>query len=267
MGGPPTCIRMTHPVIPADDYEPPMPEPADDDWHGQTPGSAFWRGMAVALTTPGIILCASAAGFGALARDAGISLWNSLFMMGVFFALPAQVVMLDQIARGASLAAGALAVSLTGLRLLPMCVLLMPLLKGPDATRPRYLLAGHFVAVTAWMEGWRRLPRLPAHLRLNHFIGIGTGLLISTLIGTFAGYEIAASVAPIVAAVLLLLTPIYFLLSLAATAGTLAEKYAIVLGALIGPPLYVLVPGFDLLLAGLIGGTAAHYAAKLRGAP
>lgn len=242
-----------------------MPEPVDGDWRGQTPRDAFWRGVAVAGTTPGIILCASAAGYGALARDAGFSLWNSLFVMGVFFALPAQVVMLDQIARGASLAAGALAVSLTGLRLLPMCVLLMPLLKGPRATRPRYLLAAHFIAVTAWMEGWRRLPKLPAHLRLEHFIGIGTGLLIATLIGTFAGYEIAGNVAPIVAAVLLLLTPIYFLLSLAATAGTLSDKLAIVLGAIIGPPLFVLAPGFDLLLAGLIGGTIAHYGAKLRG--
>lgn len=253
-------------MLPSDDYELPLPEPAQQGWQDAGPRAAFWRGMAVALTTPGIILFASAAGFGALARDAGFSLANAAYMMAIFFALPAQVVMLDQIARGASLWAGTLAVTLTGLRLLPMSVVLMPLLKGPRANRWRYLVAGHFIAVTAWMEGWRRLPDVPVSLRMDHFIGIGTGLLLATVAGTIAGFEVAGTVPAIVAAMLLFLTPIYFMLSLMATASGLSDRVAIALGALLGPPLYVLVPGFDLLLAGLIGGSIAHVAAKKRGA-
>jgi len=252
------------PVIPSDDYEPPSPEPADRGWHDASPRYAFWRGMAVGGSVPGIILFASAAGFGALARDAGFSLANAVYMMGIFFALPAQVVMLDQIARGASVWAGTLAVSLTGLRLLPMSVVLMPLLKGPRANRWRYLLAGHFIAVTAWMEGWRRLPLVPAHLRMDHFIGIGIGLVLATLAGTAFGYELAGTVPPVVAAVLLFLTPIYFLLSLIATASGLSDRLAIGIGALLGPPLYLVAPGFDLLLAGVIGGSIAHFGAKAR---
>ena len=61
-------------MIPSDDYEPPSPEPADRGWHDASPRYAFWRGMAVGGSVPGIILFASAAGFGALARDAGFSL-------------------------------------------------------------------------------------------------------------------------------------------------------------------------------------------------
>ena len=251
-------------MIPSDDYELPRPEPEDERWHGVGSGRAFLRGLAVGLTVPGVILFASAAGYGALARDAGFSLINSVYMMAVFFALPAQVLMLDQIARGGSLAAGALAVTLTGLRLLPMSVLLMPLLKGPRARYWHYLIAGHFIAVTAWMEGWRRLPSVPVDLRMEHFIGIGLGLLSSTLLGTAVGFEVAGNVPAIIAAALLFLTPVYFLLSLLATATGISDKSAIIFGAVLGPPLYLLAPGFDLLLAGVIGGTLARVVAKRR---
>ena len=205
-------------MIPADDYQPPRPDIDDAWWRGLTRWAVFRRGLAVSLTVPGLNLAASSAGYGALARDAGFSLANSVFMMGAFFALPAQVVMVDQMARGGSLSAGALVVALTGIRLLPMCVVLMPYLKGPHGARLRYLLAGHFIAVTAWMEGWRRLPRIPAEHRLDHFLGIGCGLVGTPLVGTAFGYELAVTVPALVAAVLLFLTPVYFLLSLLAAA-------------------------------------------------
>lgn len=249
-------------MIIEDDASPPQPEPEDAWWRNASRLALFYRGLLVAFSVPGLILFASSAGFGALARDAGFGLANAVFMMGIFFALPAQVVMLDQMARGASLMAGALAVTLTGIRLLPMSVALMPYLKGPRATRAGYLLAGHFIAVTAWMEGWRRLPKLPAEARLDHFIGIGTGLVLATLFGTAVGYLIAGAVPSVIAAVLLFLTPVYFLLSLIATAGGLCDKLAIITGALLGPPFYILAPGFDLLLTGVIGGTVAHLISK-----
>lgn len=251
-------------MIPADDYQPPRPDIDDAWWRGLTRWAVFRRGLAVSLTVPGLILAASSAGFGALARDAGFSLANSVFMMGAFFALPAQVVMVDQMARGGSLSAGALVVALTGIRLLPMCVVLMPYLKGPHGSRLRYLLAGHFIAVTAWMEGWRRLPRIPAEHRLDHFLGIGFGLVGTTLVGTAFGYELAGTVPALVAAVLLFLTPVYFLLSLLAAAGRDGtDRLAILCGVVLGPPMYLLSPGFDLLLTGLIGGTIAHFGARL----
>lgn len=250
-------------MIPSDDYQPPRPEIDDAWWRGLSRWAVFRRGLAVALTVPGLILAASSAGFGALARDAGFSLANSLFMMGAFFALPAQVVMVDQMARGGSLSAGALVVALTGIRLLPMSVVLMPYLKGPHGTRWRYALAGHFIAITAWMEGWRRLPLLPVEHRLDHFLGIGSGLVGTTMLGTTFGYVLAGSVPTLVAAVLLFLTPVYFLLSLIAAASDHADRYAIAFGIVLGPPFYLLFPGFDLLVTGLVGGTLAHFAARI----
>lgn len=221
-------------------------------------------GATVALTVPGIILFASCLGFGALARDAGLSLANSSLMMATFFALPAQVALLDQLARGASVVAGAIAVTLTGIRLLPMVVTIMPLLRGGEQGRtgPRTFIAIHGVAITAWMEGFRRLPALPEAQRLTYFVGMTLGLVAISVAGAVMGHVAAATLPTVLAATLLFLTPIYFMISLLATAGVAADRLAIGIGGVLGPVFYLLAPGFDLLMCGLVGGTAAHLAAR-----
>jgi predicted branched-subunit amino acid permease len=230
-----------------------------------TPRDAFWRGTRRGIQTPGIILTITALGFGALAHDAGLSLFNTVAMMVVFFALPAQVVLVDQISRGASLLAGCLAVTLTGVRLLPMTVSLMPFLKEHHTSMWWKLLAAHFVAVTAWIEGMRWVPQLPPHLRMPHFIGIGVSLVLATMLGTAVGHLIAGILPTNVARVLPFLTPIYFLISMLASARTAADHLPIVAGVIIGPLVYLFVPDLDLVLAGLIGGTLAHFGAKRLG--
>ncbi len=222
----------------------------------------FIQGMRVALSTPGAILMASSGGFGALANDAGMSLFNAIFMMAVFFALPAQVVLMDQLARGGSIIGGALAVGLTGVRLVPMMVTIMPLLGKPRPALSRRLAAAHFVAITAWLEGLRLLPKLPENRRMTFFLGIGTGMSAATLMGTALGFELAGSVPLAISAGLLFLTPIYFFLSLMAAARLTMDWLALVIGSLLGPPLFVLTPGLDLLFAGLIGGTVAYVAGR-----
>jgi predicted branched-subunit amino acid permease len=167
------------------------------------------------------------------------------------------VLFADQVAKGASLIAAAFAISLTGVRLLPMTLSIMPLLTDEKPSRLKRILAVHFVAVTAWFEGLRQLPHVPRHLRLSYFVGLGASMLIATLIGTFAGYFIAGRVPTPVSATLLLTTPVYFFISLLMAARVRADWIAIGLGALIGPPVYWLVPGFDLMIAGLLGGTIA----------
>ncbi len=244
--------------------EPSSKTDAPADWDRSSGRRLFVDGLRISLSTPGIILVGSSAGFGALANDAGMSAFNAMFMMAVFFALPAQVVMMDQLARGGSILAGALAVALTGVRLVPMMVVIMPWLSDGRSSTWRRFAAAHFVAVTAWLEGMRTLPSLPEGHRMTVFLGIGTGLVASTLVGTAIGFALAESVPPAVAAGLLFLTPIYFFLSLMAAARLPIDAIAISVGALLGPPIYLLTPGFDLLLTGLIGGTLAYAAARWR---
>lgn len=223
---------------------------------------ALFEGLKAIYTTPCMVLVAGAIGFGALARDMGFSYGHAAWLSITLYALPAQVVLIDQAGRGASLLAAAFAVSLTAIRMLPMVVVLMPLVKDRKTPAWMYVLAVHLVAVTAWIEGLRRLPPLPMELRLPHFIGVGFACMFATIGGGVVGYFVAGSVPTWASAAFLFMTPIYFMLSMISTARSRPEYLAVGLGVLLGPPLYIFVPGFDLLLAGLIGGTISFLAER-----
>ncbi len=203
-------------------------------------------------------------GFGALARDAGFSVGQAVFMTVGIFQLPGQVALVDQVARGATLVTVAFAVLLTAIRLLPMTVVLMPYLRGSGLPRGLEYAASHFVAITAWVEGIRRLPPLPQHVRLPFFLGFASLLCSGTVIATVAGYHLAGQLPPALGAALLFLTPIYFVLSLIAAATSLADRLAILFGVVLGPALFLLAPGLDLLATGLIGGTLAYALGRWR---
>jgi predicted branched-subunit amino acid permease len=216
---------------------------------------AALEGLKTIYTTPCMVLFAGALGFGALARDMGFTSGQAAYLSVVLYALPAQVVLIDQLGRGAPLLGAAFAVSLTAIRMLPMVVVLMPLLRSRRNPGWSYVVAVHLVAVTAWIEGLRRLPHLPDHLRLPHFMGVAIACMLATVVGAFAGYYVAGSVPLWLSAAFLFMTPVYFILSMISTARTRPEYLAIALGVGLGPVLYIATPGFDLLLAGLIGGT------------
>lgn len=243
---------------------PPAQRNDNETWSGVGESAAFVAGLRAAISVPGGVLTASAMGFGALARDLGFSIWHAGYLSIVFYALPAQVVVLDQLGRGLSLVAAAFAVTLTGVRLLPMTVTLMPMLRDPKGRRWLEVIAVHFVAVTAWLEGLKRLSSVPQELRLFHFLGFGLGFMGCTVAGAMAGFLLAGLVPPAISAALLFTTPIYFVLSLIASSRTRADVLAIGLGIALGPPVFVLLPGFDLLIAGIIGGTIAWWVDRRR---
>jgi predicted branched-subunit amino acid permease len=232
---------------------------------GASRSTAFVRGLAVMFSTPGAVLFLTALGFGTLVRDAGMTMGHALFLSLVMYALPAQVMVVDQLQRGATLAAVAIAVTLTAVRLLPMTVSLLPYLRDKTPYLLPRIVAVHFIAITAWIEGNRRLPHIPEPLRLSHFYGIGIGMMAATSIGSIAGFLVASQLPLIIQAALLFMTPAYFLLSTLASAVTRRDKLAIVLGGALAPLVYLWLPSFDLLIAGLVGGTIAYLAGRVPG--
>lgn len=218
---------------------------------------AFARGLGLIISVPSALLFAAGIGFGALARDGGFSIAHTAFITGSMFALPNQVVLVDQLARNEALLAVAFAVGLAALRLLPMTVAIVPLLKDGRARPALEAVAVHFIAVTPWIESQRRLPSVPAGLRLATHLGLGLAFWATMMAGAMAGYTLAGSVPAAVSATLLFLTPIYFLLSLLATARVRMDLLAVGLGCALAPVLHVLAPGFDLLATGIAGGTLA----------
>ena len=64
---------------------------------------------------------------------------------------------------------------------------------------------------------------------------------------------------------LFFLTPVYFLTSLWATARDRIVKIAMVFGLALGPLFHLVAPQFDLLFAGVVGGTLAYFVGRASG--
>lgn len=217
----------------------------------------YLRGLGRVISVPALALAAGYVGFGALVHDFGWPLWLATLSVVVVFASPAQVVLAGALSAGAGLAATSFAVTLTAVRLMPMVVGVMPLLRWDRGSRLGLVLAAHVTAVTTWIEMLRLLPAVPRPVRLSFYLGLGTALVISGTAATAVGFLAAAKLPPALGIGLLVLTPLYFLLSLERGARNAGEKIAVVLGLAIAPAAFSIAPGFELLIAGVLGGTLA----------
>ncbi|MGF7005200.1 AzlC family ABC transporter permease [Aminobacter sp. BE322] len=223
----------------------------------------YLRGARTAVSIPGLILASAFVGFAGLAKEAGLTLAETVFMVGMVWALPAKVVLVGAILSGASLPAAAFAVALSSIRLAPMVVALVPELRGPKTPRWVLYVLSHFVAVTSWVLAMERLRGIPRDMRTSYYAGLGSTLVLVNMGVVAIMFLVADSLPPAVSAALFLLTPMYFLTSLWGSARERAGHVAMVIGLVVGPLLHLVVPGFDLLGAGLIGGGAAFMFHKL----
>jgi len=228
--------------------------------HQQGEGRAYWylRGVLRSFSVPGLVLTSAFIGFASLARDAGLSLVQTVFMTGMIWALPAKVVLVGAILAGSSLPATALALALSSVRRAPMVVALMPEMRTPR-TRPWVLyLLSHFVAITSWVLAMESLRSVPREMRTTYYAGLGSTLVLANMIVVALVFLLASHLPPQVSAALFFLTPIYFLTSLWGSARERAGHVAMILGLASGPLFRLLMPGFELLAAGLIAGGAAY---------
>lgn len=223
----------------------------------------FFRGVRTSFSVPLLILVSAFVGFAGLAREAGISLAQTVFMTGIVWALPAKVVLLGAIMSGASLPAAAFAVALSSVRLSPMVVSLIPELRTEKTRSVTLYLLSHFVAVTSWVLAMEHMRAVPRPMRTAWYCGLGSTLILVNVAVVAVVYQVAGSLPPILSAALLMSTPLYFLTSLWGSARESAGHFAMVFGIVLGPVFHVLTPGFDLLSAGLVGGGAAYLLHRL----
>ena len=227
--------------------------------------AAYLAGIRAAwLSVFAYVIFGTYIGIGALAYDFGFSLpWLALSTLLVW-AGPAQVILISALGGGAALIEVAIAVGLSGVRLLPMVVSLLPILKTPQTRQRDLLLPTHFTAVSMWVEAMRLAPLIEPERRIAFCNGIGTGLVTAATIASVIGYYLAARLPPLMTAGLLFLTPISFLVSVARNARLLVDKLALVLGLVIGPLLAYRDVDLDILWAGIGGGTLAYIVHRVR---
>ena len=152
----------------------------------------------------------------------------------------------------------AIAVTVTAIRLFPMVVSVMPMMRTPQTKRRHLVLVAHLTAVTLWVECHRFLPQVPRERRIAFINGLGSGLVCVGLVATTLGYELAANLSQLFAAAILMLTPLAFLFSTARNCRELADIVALVLGLVLFPLASLLNSGVDILISGVSAGTIAY---------
>ena len=227
--------------------------------------AAFFAGVKTALTSVFmLVLAGTYIGIGALTHDSGFTSWWLAISTILVWAAPAQVILITTLATGAALFEVALAVTLSAVRLFPMVVALMPLLRGP-ATRLRdLLLPTHFTAVSMWVESLRLLPDVAHPWRIPFCNGLSVGYMATAVAFGFVGYYLAAGLPLLLAGGLLFLTPMSFLMSTARNARMMVDRLGLIFGLAIAPVLATLNVDLDLMWTGLVGGTLAYLIHRAR---
>jgi predicted branched-subunit amino acid permease len=240
----------------------PPPTPAT---RPQSNADAFLAGARTALTsvfTP--VTTGTYIGIGVLAHDLGFSMLWVLLSTVLIWAGPAQVIVISALGTGATLVEAAIAVTLSAVRLLPMMVTLMPILRQRDTRAWRLILPAHFTAVNLWILGLQYQPHVPREQRISFHNGMGIAMTAVASLATVVGFYLAANLPVLLTAALLFLTPLSFLMSIARNARVVADRVALALGLVVGPVLAAQHVGLDLLWTGIGGGTIAYLVHRFR---
>lgn len=216
-------------------------------------------GMRAAAGLPAFMLMCALVGVGGLCRDIGYPMGAGVLSTLTIWAGPGQVVLFGSLAAGVALPAIAVAVSLSSIRFVPMCMSILPILRQPNTPTWLMLVLSHYVAVTAWVEGMRRLPDMPREARIPYFLGFANTVMFAAAIATGAGYYLIAKLPPALAAGLLFTSPIYFTVAMIAGARQAIDWLALGLGFAAAPfAARYAPPGFDLMIGGIGMGTLAY---------
>lgn len=205
-----------------------------------------------------LVLFGTFIGIGAFAHDTGFTLGWAVASTVLIWAGPAQIILISTSHAGASVLESALAVTVSAIRLLPMVVAVLPLVRAPDTKMRQLALPAHLTAVTVWVESFRLLPHVPRERRIAFINGLGCALVVLSCIATTIGYGLAANLPPLLAAGILALTPLTFLLSTARNAHQLVDKLALAFGLALYPLVQLLHTGVDIMICGVTSGTLAY---------
>jgi predicted branched-subunit amino acid permease len=236
-------------------------EPPDEE-HGSL--HWFFRGMRGVISLPAIILMTSYVGFSAFALESGLTRGEAVVMTLFVWALPAQMILIGTMSGNAHIAASFLAVTLSSIRMMPMVASIMPEMRTQKTPVGILLFLSHFIAITSWVFASTYLSKVPRQHRVVYFAGFGITLTLTNALLVGVSYGIVSQFPPLVAAALFMLTPVYFISSIWASARQPVVKLAFVIGVVMGPVLALVTPEFDVLYAGIGGGSVAYLIDRVR---
>ena len=211
------------------------------------------------IDSPAFALGASFIAIGALLKNLGFSIQESIFSTLLTYALPGSLVMAESMFIGASLLNIFLAVWLVNARLYPMTVSLMPLLMHKNQSKWKYYLSCHFIAVSAWLIMKSNYKKIKRKNRIDFWIGIGTATWSIAIISTVIGYLASDYLNKDMMIGLAIVNPVYFMCMMIGAMKTLQISIAVILGGILGPLFYFMSPEWCILYGGITAGTLAFF--------
>jgi predicted branched-subunit amino acid permease len=215
--------------------------------------------------SPAIALFASFVAIGALFKNIGLNIQESIFSTFLTYALPGSLIMAESLIVGASLLNIFLAVWLVNARLYPMTVSLFPLLTHKSQPKLKYYLACHFIAVSAWLIMKENYKSVERKYRLDYWIGVGAANLSVAVSATAFGFFISDYLNKDMMVGLAMVNPIYFICVMVVAMKTIQMGLAVILGAVFGVMFYFISPEWSILYGGFTAGTLAFYIGELNG--
>ena len=209
--------------------------------------------------SPAIALGASFIAIGALLKNLGFTIQESIFSTLLTYALPGSLVMAESLLIGASFLNIFLAVWLVNARLYPMTVSLMPLVMHKNQPRWKYYLSCHFVAVSSWLIMKSNYKKIDKKFRIDFWIGVGAATWLIGIFSTAIGYLSADYLNKDMMIGLAIVNPIYFMCAMIGVMKSKSITIAIILGVILGPIFYFISPEWCILIGGVIAGSIAFF--------
>ena len=214
--------------------------------------------------SPAIALGVSFIAIGALLKNIGFNLEQSIFSTFLTYALPGSLVMAESFIVGASLINIFLAVWLVNARLYPMTVSLMPLLLHKSQPRWKYYLSCHFIAVSAWLIMKSNYQKIEKKYRIDFWMGIGTGTWLTAIVSTIIGFLVSDHLNKDMMIGLAIVNPVYFTCMMVGAMKSLQISLSIIFGSILGPAFFFISPEWSILYGGVSAGTIAYFIGEFK---
>src|SRR5947209_5108964 len=116
-----------------------LPPLSSPQWHSSARTFA-WGMRSVGSTIMTLVLFSTYLGIGALAHDSHFSLGWTLVSTAFVWAGPAQIIVITTLGSGATILQSAIAVTVSAIRLFPMVVSVLPMMRTPETRRWHLIL-------------------------------------------------------------------------------------------------------------------------------
>ena len=215
------------------------------------------------MDSPALALGCCFVAIGALFKNLGFNIQESIFSTLLTYALPGSLIMAESLLVGASLLNIFLAVWLVNARLYPMTVSLMPLLIHKHQPRWKYYLSCHFIAVSAWLIMKSNYKSIKKKNRIDYWIGIGTATWSVAIIATIIGFFSADFLNKNMMIGLAIVNPVYFTCMMVGAMKTIQISLSVILGFTLGPLFFFISPEWSILFGGFTAGTIAFFIGEI----